>query len=181
MGVNINAWQAMMAVSLLLAGVFLGAAGCVYEAPLVEEHELPIDQAVLGLWEYVPAEDEKQAIPERMLVLPYSATEYLIHYPLGKGGMYFRGYPIRVGEFTGVQLKLLGNEEGPVADGDKSLYHVAAYERAADGLVVRTLNQSVVGDDLRESATLRAAFLRHQGDPALFNDPGRFRRVREGN
>jgi hypothetical protein len=170
-----------MVAALLLAAVSLWAAGCVYEAPLVEEHVLPIDRSVLGLWEYVPAEDEKQAAPERMLVLPYSETEYLIHYPLGKGGMYFRAYPIRVGDFTGVQLKLLGGDDGPPADGEKNLYHVAACERVADGLMVRTLNQSVVDDDLKGSAELRASFLRHQGDPVLFNEPGRFRRVRQGN
>jgi len=55
-------------------------AGCVYESPLTEENKISVDAAVLGLWEEVKDGDG------RMMILKYSDTEYLIHYPVGKDG-----------------------------------------------------------------------------------------------
>jgi hypothetical protein len=168
-------------ILMLLVSVVLSCAGCIYEAPLTDEHAIAVDSSVLGLWEYVPAENEKPDAPERMMVLQYSDTEYLIHYPTGKGGMYFRGYPIRIGEVSCVQLQLIGSDEGPVDEGEKELFHVASYRLDAGELMVRTLNTELVAEDLKDSEALRAAFFRHQGDGALFADPGRFRKIQENN
>ncbi|MHB8809437.1 MAG: hypothetical protein ACYC9M_05425 [Desulfobulbaceae bacterium] len=168
-------------IHLLLAALVLFSAGCRYEAPLTENHTIPVDSSVLGLWEYVPAEDETPGTPEQMMVLQYSETEYLIHYPTGKDAMYFRGYLIRVGDVTCVQLQLLGTEDGPVDKDERKLFHVASYRLAADELVVRTLNTDLVADDLKDAAALRALFLKHQGSAELFADPGRFRKVQEKN
>lgn len=170
-----------MRIRLLLAAMILFCAGCRYETPLTEKHAIPVDSSVLGLWEYVSAEHETPSAPEQMMVLQYSQTEYLIHYPTGKDAMYFRGYLIRVGDVTCVQLQLLGTEYGPVDKDEKKVFHVASYRQVADELVVRTLNTDLVDDDLKDAAALRALFLKHQGSAELFVDPGRFRKVQEKN
>lgn len=162
---------------MLLAGIVLLCAGCRYEAPLTDEHAIPVDGSVLGLWEYVPAENEQPGPPEQMMVLRYSDTEYLIQYPTGKDAMYFRGYHVRIGDIACVQLQLLGTEDGPIAKDEKKLFHVALYRVAAGEMVVRTLNTDLVDDGLRDMAALRAAFVKHQDKAELFIDPGRFRKV----
>ena len=162
---------------LLLAGVLLLLAGCIYEAPLTGEHTIAVASAVLGLWEFVPGEGEKPGPPERMMVLRYSDTEYLIHYPMGQDGMYFRGYEVRVGGVPCVQLQLLGSEEGPVERNEKDLFQVASYQLVGDELLVRTLNRELVADELKDSAALRKAFLNHRSSKELFTNPGRFKRV----
>lgn len=168
-------------ILILLAGAVLFCAGCIYEAPLTDEHAIQVDSSVLGLWEYVPSENEKPGVPEQMMVLQYSDTEYLIHYPTGKGGMYFRGYLIRIGEVPCVQLQLVGSGEGPVSEGEKKLFHIASYQLDTGELVVRTLNTELVDADLKEPAALMAAFLQHQGNRELFTDPGRFRKIQKKN
>ena len=166
---------------MLLVGVVLLCAGCRYEAPLAEEHIVPIDSAVLGLWAYVPEKGEQPGPSEQMLILPYSDTEYLIHYPIGKDGMYFRGYLIRIGDVPCVQLQLLGDEDGPVGKDEKELFHVASYRLADGELEIRMLNTDLVDDDLKDTATLRAAFGKHQNSAELFAEPGRFRKVQGKN
>jgi len=83
-------------LALLTAAVLL-ITGCEYESPLTKEHNIAVDSAVLGLWEAIPDKGEEPKQNERMMVLKYSGTEYLIHYPVGKDGAYFRGYPIKIG------------------------------------------------------------------------------------
>ena len=46
-------------------------------------------------------------------------------------------------------------------------------------LEVRTLNTELVGKDLRDSASLRQAFLKNKGNRELSSNPGNFRRVKE--
>jgi hypothetical protein len=83
-----------VAMFLVIAGLFL--AGCKYEAPLTTEHSIPVDSSVLGLWEPIPEKGGESAEDERMMILKYSDTEYLIHYPVEENGLYFRGYAIHV-------------------------------------------------------------------------------------
>ncbi len=69
-------------------GAVLFLCGCGYETPLTEKHTTPIDPAVLCLWETV-LEDRNEE-KERMMILKFSSTEYIIHYPVGENAMYFR-------------------------------------------------------------------------------------------
>ena len=119
----------MKSVVMLPVLAALLLVGCVYEAPLTKEHKIPVDSAVLGLWEPIPDEGEEPKQDERMMILKYSDTEYLVHYPLGKDGMYYRCYPIKIGDVSCVQLQVIGTEEGPPKTDEKDLFHSGRSER----------------------------------------------------
>lgn len=158
---------------LIFAVVASLFGGCVYEAPLIATRDLPIDPAVLGLWEEIS--EEKSDTPDRMAVLQLSETEYLINYPLGNDGMYFRGWRIEVDGVSCVQLELLGYAEKALPPGEPQ-YLVATCALGQD-LEIKTLNTDLVGKNLKDSAALRKAFLEHKDAPDLFANPARFRKV----
>jgi len=164
--------------AVLLAACFLVIAGCEYEAPLTDEHSIPIDSAVLGLWELIPEEGNKPKPEERAMVLKYSDTEYLIHYPLGEEGMYFRGYLINIGGISCIQVERIGSASGPPDEDDMDRFHVVSYKVENGNLVVKILNTDLVDDGLKDSKALKKAFLKHKDNESLFRDPGIFRRVK---
>lgn len=163
----------------LVTAIFL-LAGCVFESPLTTEHIISIDQAVLGIWEPIP-DDEKKAIQnERMMILKYSDTEYLIHYPPGGNDeLYYRGYPIKIGDVQCVQLQIIGTADGPPANDVKDLFHIVSYQVTDDSLEIKTLNTELVSDELKTIGELRQAFLKHKNSKNLFIDPGVFRKVKK--
>lgn len=167
--------RAIAVVSFLAA---LSVAGCRYEAPLTTKHALPIDTSVLGVWETVPTEGEESEKAERMIILEYSPTEYLVHYPVEKEGFYFRGYPIEIGGVKCVQLQIIGTEAGHPKSDEKKLFEVVSYRPADGELEVRTLNSNLVDDHIATSDALAKAFRDHKNDEDLFTDPGRFRRIK---
>lgn len=162
-----------------VAIVMILLTACEYEAPLTTEHSIPIDPALLGIWGNVPESGEK---PDewRILILEYSPTEYLIYYPAGENGIYFRAYPIKVGDLACVQLKTIGSAEGPAGKEDEEdLFQVAAYTLNEGMLEVRLLNSDLVDNDLKTQEALRSAFIENTGRPDLFDNPGRFRKKEE--
>lgn len=168
----------MRVTAILFITVVLFLTGCVYEAPLTPEHTIPIDRSVLGVWKPVPGKG-KEPGDVRMMVLRYSDTEYLVHYPAGEDGLYYRGYPVRIGKVSCVQLEVIGTWEGPL-DGDaKELFCVASYSLADGELEVKVLNTSLVPKDLKGGEALKRAFLEHQDREDLFTEPARFVRVKD--
>ena len=161
----------------LVAGLIV-VAGCVYESPLTAEHGLAVDPAVLGLWEPVPDEGDEPDQDARMMILKYSDTEYLVHYPTGKDGLYFRAYSVKIGSVSCVQLQLIGTGGGPPKDDAKELFHVVQYRCENGRLEIKTLNSDVVDKGLKESSALQKALLTHKDNKDLFTDPGTFRRVK---
>jgi len=161
----------------LLMGAVLFFCGCEYEAPLTEDHTIPVDSSVLGLWEIVP--DDGKEKKERMMILKFSATEYIIHYPVGEDAMYFRAYPIKLGGVSCVQLQAIGTNEGPPDKEQKNLYHVATYRLENEELEIRLLNEELVDDELKTSETLAHSFLKQRRNKKLFVNPGKFRRVKK--
>jgi hypothetical protein len=109
--------------------------------------------------------------------LKYSDTEYLVNYPTGKDGMYFRAYPIEVAGVSCVQVRFLGTAKGRADDEVKTPYQVVKYRLEDGGLVLAMLNTDLVSDELETLSELQAAFEKHKGDGELFDEPGRFRRV----
>ena len=116
-------------LALLTVAVLL-ITGCEYESPLTKEHNIAVDSAVLGLWEAIPDKGEEPKQNERMMILKYSGTEYLIHYPVGKDGVYFRGYPIKIGGVSCVQFQAIGTDDGPPEKDEKDLFHVVSHRLA---------------------------------------------------
>jgi len=152
-------------------------AGCGgYQVPFTEEHNILIDKSILGLWEEVPQGDKPPNPDEKMLILKYTDTEYLFHYPAGKDGMYFRGYPINVDGVPCVQIQQIGSVDGDIKKEDRK-YHVISYKLSNGELEIRTLNTDLVDNNLQDSASLRQAFLKHRDNKDLFTNPGKFRGV----
>ena len=113
-----------------------------------------------------------------MMILKFSSTEYIIHYPVRENAMYFRAYPIKVGGVSCVQLQAIGSNEGPPDQGEKGLYHVASYQLSDAKLEIKLLNEKLVDDELKKSADLPRAFLKHKENKNLFVNPVKFRRIK---
>ncbi len=158
---------------IALFAMFLG--GCLYEAPFAEKTESKIDRNLVGAW---VEKGETGKTAERMVVLPFSDTEYLIHYPTDGNGFYFRGYPIELGGKTYFQLQVLGTRDGLVKDLETP-YTLASCSRAADTLTIRLINKKVIDPKLTTRVALREAFLAHQNDKNLFEAPKEFVLVEE--
>ena len=165
-------------IAALLIPVVLLFAGCPYEEPLVKEHVIPVDSSVLGLWEPQPDEGEESGTNERMIILKFSDTEYLIHYPPGGNDeAYYRGYLIKIGGISCVQLQIIGTEEGMPKKDAKALFAVVSYELKSGILEIRTLNPDLVDDELKTTDALAQSFLNHKENKDLFINPVRFRRT----
>jgi len=171
----------MRTFPLPAAAILALLAGCVYLAPLAEKHTIPLDGALLGLWDVLPepGQEKKKKDGGRMLVLRFSRTEYMIHYPVGQEGFYFRGYPIRIGDIPCLQLQLLGTDDkGPVKGKIRERYMVFSYTLEKEGVTVKSLNTELVPKNLKSSEQLQKAFLLHRKNPALFHKPFRLHRRR---
>ena len=155
----------MKSVVVFLALTVLLRAGCEYTSPLTKEHNIAIDSDVLGLWEPIPDEGEESKQDERMVILKFSDTEYMVHYPFGEDGLYFRCYPIKIGGISCIQLQVIGSFDGPP---ENVLFHVVSYQLTNDELKIRILNTHLVDDDLK-----------HKDNKELFTDPERFRKIKE--
>jgi hypothetical protein len=167
----------MKARSLTLIAALLVFAGCQYDSPLTDEHSVSIDRALLGVWEEIPDDGASLDELNRMVVLKFSETEYLVHYPVKKNGGYYRAYPFSLGGVEGVQLEILGSGSGPIEEDEDDIYIVASYAIINGELEVQLLNEQLVDDDLPGSAAIREAFLKNKESKDLFTDPGKFRRV----
>ena len=131
---------------------------------------------MLGLWETLPENSDEEK--ERMMILKFSSTEYIIHYPVRENAMYFRAYPIKVGGVSCVQLQAIGSNDGPQDQGEKGLYHVASYQLSDAKLEIKLLNEKLVDDELKKSVDLPRAFLKHKENKNLFVNPVKFRRIK---
>lgn len=162
--------------TVFLASVLL-FGGCEYETALTEEHALAIDPAVTGHWEHFRVQGGQTVVGDRMTILKYSETEYMVHYPAVENGFYFRAYPMEIGGISCVQLQVIGTPYGPPDPEETTLFHVVSYRLTDGNLEIWTLNPEIVDYSIRDPEKLRAAFLEQKDHPVLFDDPGVFRRV----
>ncbi len=165
-------------IALLIAAVLL-FVGCVYESPLTTEHNIAIDPTVPGLWEPIQDKGDVPNQDEQLMILKYSDTEYLIHYPPGGNDeAYYRGYPIKIGGVSCVQLQIIGTADGPLAKDRKDLFHVVSYQLTGSGLEIKMLNTDLVNDKLKTTDELRKAFLKNINNKGLFTDAVVFRKIK---
>lgn len=168
---------------IFMIALFFMIAGCEYETSLTDEHKMPVDKAVLGLWDTVPEKggvsDPKERVSdskERLMVLKYTDTEYLIHYPTGDEGFYFRGYPVRIGGVSCVQIQLIGDSYGAIKTGERK-YQVVSYQFVNGELEIKTLNTDLVDKNIKDRNKLKTAFLKNKNKEELFINPVRFRKA----
>ncbi|MDD5165758.1 MAG: hypothetical protein PHQ57_00005, partial [Candidatus Omnitrophica bacterium] len=131
-----------LSAMLVLVAVLL-LPGCEYECPLVGEHSISIDSSLLGLWDSVRGGGDEADAHQQMMILKFSDSEYLIHYPT-KDGLYYRGYPIEIGGVPCVQLEVIGIKDGLPDKNEKRLFHVVSYSLIKGELEVKTLNTDLV-------------------------------------
>ena len=185
--------EIMKPVILISAALLL--SGCIYEAPLVAENKLPIDAAIIGLWEPLPQEEkependgdnplkkilEHSPAETRLLILKFSETEYLISNPVAEHSIHYRAYPIELGGKRCVQLQVIGTNEGS-ADWENDTprpFLVCSHETKDGNLIVSNLNEELVGDELKTTAALQEAFLKNKDNPQLFGEPTIYRKVK---
>ena len=161
---------------IFMVALMFVIAGCEYETSLTDEHKIPVDKTVLGLWEAVPEKGGVSDPKERLMVLKYTDTEYLVHYPTGDEGFYFRGYPIRIGGISCVQIQLIGDSNGDIKTGDRK-YHVVSYQFVNGELDIKTLNTDLVDKNIKDRNKLEKAFLKNKNKGELFRNPAKFRKV----
>lgn len=161
----------MRLLLVLLAGLLV--CGCIYDVPLVEKAELPVDAALTGIWQEIPAEGKPEDPDDRMVILPFSDTEYIAVIGPGEDALYFRAYPIRLDGMELVQLKWLNGGE------DAEPYTVCRYSLKDGILTVEYLNKDVVDPKIKDSSALRDALLANRENSKLFGDPGRYRKLED--
>ena len=167
----------MKSIMMMFTMAVLLLAGCEYESPFTTEQSIAIDSAVLGLWEPKPdGEEDDSEQDDLMMILKYSDTEYLIHYPTGKDGIYYRGYPIKIEGISCVQLQIIGTNAGAPKKDETELFYAVSYQLTEGQLEIKTLDTDLVNDDLKTTDELRKAFLKHKDNKDLFKGPGVFRK-----
>lgn len=157
--------------------MMLLVAGCEYQEPLSGNQGLPLDESAIGLWEAMPEKINQAPPKEYLLALKISPTEYLVHYKMESDSMYFRAYPIKIGNISCLQLQLIGTSSGPVPKNEPQ-YQVALYTIKGDELSIRMMNTSIVSPKLG-SAEMREVFIKNQTKAELFREPGKFKRAKK--
>lgn len=148
---------------------------CVYEVPLVDESVIPIDPSLSGTWQLIPPAGEDEEPDGRMIILPFSATEYaVICSPGEKDQMAFRAYPVQVGDMQLIQLEWLQND--PEND---ARFHVCRYSIKDGILAVQMLNQKIVRPEITDSAALCETLMANGENPALFGERVSYRKLFE--
>ena len=166
---------------LISVFILLILTACDYDAPLVREASLPIDQALLGTWEAIPYDRAGQESPERIVIRQESANLYVIEHVDGESIIYFKGWLAELEGSRFMQVEVTGDDKGPAGAEDTNLFIVVSYALDNGQLVVRSLNTDLVNTDLADTAALQAAFAANRNDPSLFHEPAQFRKLSEGS
>jgi hypothetical protein len=173
---------------LILIFILIIFTACDYDAPLVGEASLPIDQALLGTWEVISEDLAERKSPDRIVIRQESVNLYAIEYVSGKSEIsddesiiYFKGWLAELEGIPFVQLEITGTNEGPFDNEDTDLFSVVSYALDNGELVIRILNTDLVNKDLADTFALQAAFAANRDNPNLFNDPGQFRKLPDGS
>lgn len=154
-----------------------GLAGCTYEAPLSTSPIGRISEELIGLWEEVPdSPGEKGGL---LSVVPFDDGNLLAVFPVGDDELYFRAWPVKVAGVSAIQLQIVGAAKPePTPEPSGKNFSVVVYEFDGDDLILKSLNEDLVPPSLTTTAEIVEAFTEHAGDPDLFNNPDRYRRVK---
>jgi len=166
---------------LVLVFILIILTACEYDAPLVGDASLPIDQALLGTWEFISEGSAGQESSERVLIRQESVNLYAIEYGGNESIIYFKGWLAELEGIHFIQLEVTGSNEGPVGEDDHDLFSVISYTLNNGEYVVRSLNTDLVDDSLADTAALQAAFIANRDDPDLFNNPGQLRKLADAS
>ncbi|MFC1701731.1 hypothetical protein ACFL1J_03165 [Pseudomonadota bacterium] len=161
----------------ILVFILIILSACDYDAPLVGEASLPIDQALLGTWEFIYKDRAEQKPDERLVIRQESANLYIIEYIDRESILYFKGWLAELEGKHFMQLEVTGTDEGPVDVEDTDRFSVVSYAMDNDEILYRSLNTDLVNKDLADTAALQVAFAANRDDPDLFHISGQLRKL----
>lgn len=149
-------------------------AGCEYTTPLAREPKLPIDKALIGLWERQKTGDKT----ESLLVLPLNDREYLVSFPAGTpDAMFGKACLWSESGLTLVQLDWFGTAKAGLPR-DKRTFQFAAYSAGGETLKFRMLSTAVVPENTASPSELAELIVRNRDDADLFREEMTFTRVK---
>lgn len=160
----------------MMFSVFMFLCGCEYSVP-AGKPGLPLDNALTGIWEKVP-DNEKDKGKIKILVLKYSDTEYLVVYSNDTDALYFRAYPVKIGDMNAVQIQWIGTDKGPLENKDRK-YHIISANLKDNTLEIKILNNSLISKDIKSREELENKILQNIKNPELFRDPGIFLKIKK--
>lgn len=164
----------MKKVALVFMTTLLLLGGCRYTSPVSEPQGLPLDPALFGVWQQVNGPEKADEPERRMVILPLSEHEYLVHYHT----LYFRAWPIKIGAVECIQVELLGSEkDGPLKRDNQKRFDLWSVQTDDSGITGKILNAELVDAELKKGAGLKKGILKHAGNPELFTRPFRFHRI----
>ncbi len=148
---------------LLLPVVLMLLAGCDYEIPLSQTPSASANPALAGTWAG-QLTDEKPVSME----VKTSGTDYLVTYTEGNNTLTFRGFEIKAGGLSLIQLAMKDNE--------KTLYFFVKYSVDLEELSIYRLNPEVVSAKCQTTEELLSDLTVHRNNPFLFTEPLKFTR-----
>ena len=151
-----------------LFAVFL-LCSCIYDVPFVDLAELPVKMDVVGVWEKIPDEGKASDPDDKLVILPFSGHEYIVVSSPAENGLYFRAYPVQVGDSVYIQLEWLGAEKNP--------YHLCRYTVKDGILTIELLDEGAVSPEIASSADLRKALQENLDNPELFTEAVSYRKL----
>jgi hypothetical protein len=144
-----------LALALLLGG-------CVYEVPLTEEANVPIDHALLGTWTLTETNNPAKTLTA--VITRLSDTEYVVATTTyAEKIQCYRAWPVELDGVRYLQLKALDNG---IFKKDAKPYLVGRLELESNKLTLSLL--TLDGDGLSTPEALRQALRNHADDPDLF-------------
>ena len=140
---------------LLVAGCWLALCGCVYNVPITAKPTRQVDTALLGNW---TSQDGK----EKMKVGKYDDFNYVLIYD---GELYHAWHS----DVAGTPFFTV--EGVDTNQGGTNQYSYSSWKLAADGtLHGRGVNDKVIPDATKDSATVRKLLKENLKNPDLFGD-----------
>lgn len=145
---------------LLAVGCWLALCGCVYDVPITEKPTTPVNAQFLGNW---TSQDGKT----KMKVSQYDEYNYVVSF----NGDLFRAWSSEVAGTPFFSVKNLDST-------DTSSYlkfYYSVWKLGADGaLHARTVNDKIVPDATKDSASVRSLLKANLQNPDLLGEDGVF-------
>lgn len=163
-------------VKILLIALMIVVVGCEYDSPISKPQGIAVDPAVIGLW--TKSSDDQNKPDEKLLVLKFTDTEYLLKYSSDSFDGYFRAYPVKFADNTFVQVQFIGTSQGDIEPKMRK-YHLIKYDLKKDKLSIGMLNSAVVGDGSTSIEDVRKAMIKNIDNPQLFAHSVEFKKKAE--
>ena len=158
---------------LLIISSFL--VSCEFSEPIATVPGKAIDPTILGLWE----RKNDAGVTEKLLVLPLSETQYLVSFPAHTADAMFAKVDAHdVADRTLMQIEWVGTARGKSSD-TKKVFQFATCTTAENSLSLRTLDSTVIGQNIAGGKALEEAIRTQKDNPKAFREAMVFQKSAE--